>query len=1014
MFKRSLGLAVILVLAAGQSALAAPSTSTSVSVGTVDVIAVDDHLGTGTATGAAASAAHGEADELHTVTSVNTASGAVALPENLAAQVQDGQRVQVTTTPDGAAKAVAVAPDAGPGPAGANSTGGESGSAPEVAAVGAAGLPSPVGAHTLTVLPVYWTAKDTQTQGSLISLAERTSDYWAAQSDGAIDISVTGRDWAKIAAPSGCDHTSIYNRALAAHGAAAPTSRFDHVLIYFPRLAACSWAGLGSVVGSTIWVNGYDLLDVTAHEFGHNLGLGHANQATCTNAGARVAFSASCTLAEYQDSADVMGFAKSAPTGSLNTSLADQLGLVQAITADAGTPVQAELAPLSDIDGLRAIKINTGQGWIYIDYRPAQAPDTRQPAWGGVQVHYLPNGSYPASRLLDLQPWRTGAFAGTSMPAWSTWQIPGTGLAVSVGALGATAAVRVVPIASDGVAPTAAVTTGGQFTSYGTVSATWTPGTDAGAGVAGHRLVVDGVITGHVAGSASSASISAPSNSQQLRVDTVDAAGNITLGNQVPITGTGSFAPPAPGVPAAPTITAPRRFVGNSSLALSWVSDGANVAYFKVYFNGVHKLNASAAVRTVKTTLTAGSMQLGVAAVNSAGVASPIATITTTLDKTAPSKVALATVPVNGATPGFSATPEVTIRWTTSLDPQSGIAGYRITAGKNVTTAAGTATQTTLTLPAGRSNVSVVAINGAGLTSSVVTMSVLIDPTPPTTPAVSIITPAGARPGHARSSQVGITWKISSDGQSGIAAYRVTADGRTNTYSAKTFRAPVYLPQGPGRIEVVAVNRAGSASAAGVATAIVDTTGPSAPAVQIAAGPGAQAGMTSSRTLLVTWSPAVDEDTGVTGYQVTLGRTVLKLPATASSAKVTATADGVAQVKVAGINGAGLVGSAGTGSILVDTSAPRTGALTAPGAVSKAAVSTATISWTPATDPHSGISGYRVVVNKVPLVTVDAATLSAAIPTAGLPVGISTVTLTPVNGAGKAGPAVGRSIKVTA
>jgi len=66
--------------------------------------------------------------------------------------------------------------------------------------------------------------------------------------------------------------------------------------MFVPSISA-GWAGLGSVAGPTVWLNGQAsyIGGVLAHEIGHNFGLLHAS--TWTAAGG---------LDEYGDDQDIM------------------------------------------------------------------------------------------------------------------------------------------------------------------------------------------------------------------------------------------------------------------------------------------------------------------------------------------------------------------------------------------------------------------------------------------------------------------------------------------------------------------------------------------------------------------------------------------------------------------------------------------------------------------------------------------------------------------------------------
>jgi hypothetical protein len=311
-------------------------------------------------------------------------------------------------------------------------------------------------AHSLTVLPVYWSPGPSTDVASLRTLANSGRDYWSSQTGGQLTIpTIDVRDWVQISAPPSCTSQAmmdLFAAARAAHGVAAPSGN-THVLVYFPQWGSCGWSGMATVGGGMIWINGTLIQDVFAHEFGHNLGLGHANALTCWEGGSRVPLTLSgCTVTEYRDYADVMGIGMSSkPTGSLNTALADHLGMVTLtdLTTLPSGGVTAGLAPLADVSGHRALRMPVAGGQVYVDYRPAVGRDTRWAGWAGVQVHLktVDSRGIPTSYILNMRP-ETGDFTSPStvnpsLPAGRSWLVPGAARAVTVVSAGATASVRV-------------------------------------------------------------------------------------------------------------------------------------------------------------------------------------------------------------------------------------------------------------------------------------------------------------------------------------------------------------------------------------------------------------------------------------------------------------------------------------------------------------------------------------------------------------------------------------------
>jgi hypothetical protein len=801
------------------AAQATTSTTATTLTGTVDVVVVDSPRGEQGAVNGRLVQIGEQSPSLVTTTMVSAGGRTLAVPPALAVGLRSGQRVEVTvrSAPPVTRRALSTASSAGPFDR-------------QVIAVRPArqlimaqsGQHPAAGRHTLTVLPVYWTTADGETLASLTALANRTAGYWAAQSGGRIAITAVVKGWRKIADPGTCDAAALFDRALAAHARANPTAPTDHVLVYFPNRPDCGgWAGLGSVSGSRIWVNGYALPDVAAHEFGHNLGLGHANKATCTSGSQRVALSSSCTVEPYQDSSDVMGYATWSASGSLNTALADQLGLARTVTAGADSPATVDLAPLTDVSAVRAVKVDVGTGWVYVDYRPAVAPDLRRPEWAGVQVHYLPNGSYPESQLLDLQPWQASAFQSTSMPAHSVWRVPGSPVAISVGQVGSSARVRVFSTAADTHAPTAPVVSASR-TGTSTVSASWTASTDTGSGLAGYRVWVDGALLRHEAPSATAATLTVPATAASLRVEAVDAAGNATSSGAVALSRGLEARSGAGGVdttpPSAPVVTAPANGSASSRTTLAWTWSEATdaesaVTAYRLYANGAALGTVlPASVRSVQVQVPAGrTTRLGVAAVNAAGLVGPQAETSVTVDTLAPAAPrALRLTPGTGV-----------LTWTAPSDQGSPLR-YEVSldgAAPSLTSL----TTSPITAANGRRVWSVRAVDAAGNASTAVSVTTLVDVSPPSRPVLLAVTPLGASTGASPRRTVTVAWQPSTDSDSWIAGYRVQIQGQSTVRALgpSTTRVALTLPEGKSTVLISAVNGGGTPSAAASARVLV-------------------------------------------------------------------------------------------------------------------------------------------------------------------------------------------------
>jgi len=287
------------------------------------------------------------------------------------------------------------------------------------------------------------------------TLKTRLSTYWQGQSEGQISSMPYGASVLHFTSAYDdlCQDGArqyMWNEVVGAFGLGVNwhTTNYNgrHVIILTPDLH-CDSIGVGSVgsLGSggilqaTMGI-GLDLATV-AHEFGHNLGLGHSNTYGCTDPAyvEDVNGAGTCGYVEYGDLYDVMGFGYcSGPStcwdqpGALNVVGRLNLGVesVQTYALSSGAPSQTWTIPISAASGSSsatrgAALVDPLTGYYYfLEYRSGTGVDAgsfyaTQPSTSqyrpGVRVSFgdneaqsyaqqvMPATSNPSFRSLALQ-----------------------------------------------------------------------------------------------------------------------------------------------------------------------------------------------------------------------------------------------------------------------------------------------------------------------------------------------------------------------------------------------------------------------------------------------------------------------------------------------------------------------------------------------------------------------------------------------------------------------------------
>ncbi len=462
--------------------------------------------------------------------------------------------------------------------------------------------------------------------------------YYADNSWGATSMTGDVFGWYTIPDDNtACNYTAWATSANAAAAAAGvDLAPYDNVVYAFPSTSSCGWSGLAYLPGRTSWLNGTGgmSLRVMSHELGHNFGTHHASTMSCTESGARVVLSASCTSNEYGDPFTVMGAASG--RWHTNVSLGNFGWLAAGHTRDVTTAGDYLLQPIERVDaaGTKALRIaRTPSSHLTLEFRQPgisafDAFPATDPAVNGVSVRVAaPYATRTQTQLVDTTP-ATTSFSDAPLAVGRTLIDPLTGASITTLSVSPEGAMVRVSLAGDTTPPSQPTELTATALDPGRVALAWAASTD-NVGVTGYRVYRDTTLLATVTTRTYTDTGLAPGTTYAYRIVAIDAAGNASTAATASATTTTAADTQAPTAPTGLTATVAK----NRKVSLSWraSTDNVAVASYRVYRNG-------ALLKTVTTTSATDSIASKgvkatyyVVAVDAAGnVSPPSASVTVT------------------------------------------------------------------------------------------------------------------------------------------------------------------------------------------------------------------------------------------------------------------------------------------------------------------------------------------------------------------------------------------------
>jgi hypothetical protein len=506
---------------------------------------------------------------------------------------------------------------------------------------------------------------------SLFNNPSSVAAYYAEESYGKTTLTGTVFGWYTIAAPGlDCDANFELWASQARAKVGSAIDAYSNVMYIFPTLAACGWAGLGSMPGSETWINGYVQLRVMAHELGHNFGVHHANSYDCTVSGSRVSLgpAANCSSVEYGDPFSIMG---SASTRQFPAFHKDELGWLQPTSTYTVTSSGTYTIAASELDtaATQLLRIPRAGRALYVDVRQPYGTyfDNFTAGSGPVNGVMLREGpsayNRTQPRLIDATP-GTATFNDAALAVGLSLTDPVSGVTITTSAITAGGATVTITVPGAGSAPSAPSNVVATPVTGG-VNVTWSAATDD-IGVVSYRVYRNGVLLGTTAGLSYPDTVTnGVLNYSVAAVDTESLVGPVGAAPQISV-----------GDAVAPTTpTSLAATIAGATVTLSWhgSTDNVGVTSYRVYRNSV-LLKTTTTTSTQDPTVHGGqSYAYSVRAVDAAANVSPPSEPlpVTIADGAPPSAVTLLKVAVHPKPWG------ATLTWNAATD-NVGVTGYRV------------------------------------------------------------------------------------------------------------------------------------------------------------------------------------------------------------------------------------------------------------------------------------------------------------------------------------------------